>query len=56
MVSRSPFQGSFSITAGANSKVSTVKYVMMQTHTSNSTERLFHITTGCQKRHGRPIS
>ena len=37
-VSRRRFHGSFSITAGANSKVRTVVYVMMQTHTSNNTE------------------
>src|ERR1700690_1870442 len=55
-LSRKPFHGSFSMTAGANSKVSTVVYVMMQTHTSNSTELWFHITMGCQKRQGSPIS
>ena len=53
---RTPVQGIFSTSAGENSSASTVEYSITHQEISNSIEARFHITMGCQMRHGRPSS
>ena len=49
-------QPNFSNTTGRNSRNSTVVYSVTHQATSNITECGFHITSGCQRRSGRPRS